>query len=460
MSSTEEAIPAWRAGFESALSVLEQLPVGVALAIADTGAFVYQNPAATGILGHPLIDALSPADYGVFGALDAKGDPLPSSDYPLVQVMRTGVSVTQAPLRYRRGDGEIVKLEVSASRIRRDAGQPDLAIAVFEDVTARVSAEAALQARETDLRQVLESTTDCVFHVGRDWRLTFLNRRAADQIAGGRDLLGAVIWDAFPQAVGSTFEQAYRTAMVERRPVSVEQYFAPLDRWFAATAYPTQDGLAVYFRDVTAQRRAEEDRQLVMRELDHRIKNLFSVLLGMVGATARAVTTPVEMANALRGRISALAKAHALLQPEFSSTQEPASPTLEALASSVLAPYLSLDALATSMTGPSWRIGQETSIGLALILHELATNAAKHGALSIERRGELSLVWRREGEMASVDWWERGVAASPPPKGASGFGLRLIDMTIRSRLRGEIAYAWGTDGLRVTLLMPFAQLER
>ena len=103
---------------------------------------------------------------------------------------------------------------------------------------------------EAKLRAMLESTSDSVFILGPDWRSTFLNRRAFDHIADGRDLLGQVAWEAFPEAVGGPLWQACRRCMAERVPAEAEQFYEPLGRWFAVRAVPAADGgIAVFFRD-------------------------------------------------------------------------------------------------------------------------------------------------------------------------------------------------------------------
>jgi PAS domain S-box-containing protein len=127
----------------------------------------------------------------------------------------------------------------------------------------------ALERSEARLKDVLESTTDSVFVLDRDFRLTYLNSNAVRMVAGGRDLLGQSLWDAFPDAVDSEFFRAYTTAMETGRPTTVDEYFEPLDIWFEANAYPFSDGLTVFFRDVTEQRRAAE--RLVESEARMRI---------------------------------------------------------------------------------------------------------------------------------------------------------------------------------------------
>jgi len=116
---------------------------------------------------------------------------------------------------------------------------------------------AALDARERSLRTALESTTDSVLVIDRAWRITYLNENAKAQVSGGRDLLGWDLWEAFPQTVFSAFGDGYRTAMDSGLPTQVEAFSPAFQRHFEAHAYPSRDGLTVFFRDVSEERRLE-----------------------------------------------------------------------------------------------------------------------------------------------------------------------------------------------------------
>ena len=96
--------------------------------------------------------------------------------------------------------------------------------------------------------RILESVTDAFFALDRDWRFTYFNPQAAPLLQRTRDeLLGQVIWDTFPQSIGTKFEREYRAAVAQQRPVTFEEYYpAPLNAWFEVHAYPSENGLSVY----------------------------------------------------------------------------------------------------------------------------------------------------------------------------------------------------------------------
>ncbi len=109
-------------------------------------------------------------------------------------------------------------------------------------------------------RAILESITDAFFALGRDWRFTYVNRKAEDLLGRTRgDLLGKHLWEEYAPALGTEFERSYRRAMDEGVTVTFEEFYPPLDRWYEVHAYPSPDGLSVYFRDVNERKRVEAE---------------------------------------------------------------------------------------------------------------------------------------------------------------------------------------------------------
>ncbi|WP_448203480.1 PAS domain-containing protein [Azospirillum sp. sgz302134] len=147
-----------------------------------------------------------------------------------------------------------------------------------EELERRHRAAEEANALAHKMAAVLASTTDGVFEVDRDWRITFMNDRARMLIANGRDLMGQCLWDAFPQAVGTIFSDRYRHAMDEQEPVEFEGLYPPLDAWYAVRAFPSRDGLAIFFQDITARKRGEEALVFANREKDALLAQLNGLL--------------------------------------------------------------------------------------------------------------------------------------------------------------------------------------
>jgi PAS domain S-box-containing protein len=107
--------------------------------------------------------------------------------------------------------------------------------------------------------EVFNCMTDGVFEVDRDWRITFMNERARSGAAAGQDQVGMKLWEAYPELVGSRFWREDHRAMAERVPIEVEDYYPPHQKWYQVRAFPSREGLAIYYQDVTERRRLKED---------------------------------------------------------------------------------------------------------------------------------------------------------------------------------------------------------
>lgn len=175
------------------------------------------------------------------------------------------------------------------------------------------------QEREVSDRvtNILESVTDAFFTVDTRWRFTYVNREAERLLRRSRgELLGRDLWQEFPEAAGSIFQREYRRAMAERKTVQFEGRYPPLDAWFDVRAYPAASGLSVYFRDVTARRRAQER----LRESEERFRTLAENATMAIFVIDASST--IEFANPAVERIFGYARAEmvgrslAMLMPE------------------------------------------------------------------------------------------------------------------------------------------------
>lgn len=238
-------------------------------------------------------------------------------------------------------------------------------------------------------------------------------------------------------------------------------------RWFRSVGQTlfVQDGeerravrLSGVLSDITDRQRTEEAQQLLTRELNHRVKNLFAIANGMVSMTARTAKDPKEMANALRGRLGALSRAHELVQPAVTSHHGIGSEVeLAHLCEAVIEPYRQGGVSRIAIEGPDVPVGSNATTSLALVLHELATNAGKYGSLS-QPEGHLSLRWTVHDSLVDFLWIETG---GPMIKGApefEGFGTQLSQRSIAGQLGGTLDREWLTEGLRVHMTLPLNRL--
>jgi PAS domain S-box-containing protein len=197
--------------------------------------------------------------------------------------------------------------------------------------------------------------------------------------------------------------------------------------------------------DITKRKEAEQRQDLLAREVDHRARNALAVVQSIVRLT-RAGTVDGYVA-AVEGRIKALARAHALL-----SDSRWHGADLDALVMEELAPYRLTEAEKVKISGPKVSLLPHMAQGLALALHEMATNAAKHGALS-SMAGKVSVAWQAQGDSLILQWVETGGPRIAPPP-ARSFGLNVIRASIESQLGGKTTFDWDPEGMKCTLSIP------
>ncbi len=252
------------------------------------------------------------------------------------------------------------------------------------------------------------------------------------------------------------------TALADQGQVAFAEEFRVVDpatgevRWIASRGSAVGDGarrrlVGVSF-DVTERKREQEREMLLAREVDHRARNVLAVVRSIV-KLSRA-DDPRQFADAVEGRVSALARAHTLLARDRWTGAD-----LGDVAHEELAAYDAAEGGRVTFDGPRLRLRPDAVQPLSMVLHELATNAAKHGALSTPG-GRVALSWRAvppagggEGRIMLV-WQEEG---GPEPQGAPerrGFGSIVVEATVRSQLGGEVGREWAPGGLRCEIAIP------
>jgi PAS domain S-box-containing protein len=231
--------------------------------------------------------------------------------------------------------------------------------------------------------------------------------------------------------------------------------------YYMSDDYGATPGVGLVAEDVSAQKSAERTRDLLSRELSHRIKNLFAVVASMVSLSARGNDALTDFARTVRGRIEALGRAHDYVRPAEWGGPAAGEPTsLHGLLHGLLAPYRGADQRTrVEISGDDAAIGPSAATALALSIHEFATNAMKYGALSVPG-GRVEIACRGGGDEFRLDWSERG---GPPVEQApahEGFGTLLAKRSVRQDLGGAISADWARDGLKISLTLPSERLRR
>jgi two-component sensor histidine kinase len=205
------------------------------------------------------------------------------------------------------------------------------------------------------------------------------------------------------------------------------------------------------FLDVTQRKQAEEANELLAGEMSHRVMNLLHIATALTQITSRSATTKEDMAQELTNRLMALGRAQELVRPTPGRKNEGA--LLGDLISILLAPYDEKEAsVRIRVSVPKMKVGEASSTTLALVIHELATNSAKYGALSVAS-GTLDVSCNANDDEVAVMWTERGGPPVVAPVAPQGFGSKLVHRTMAAQLGGTIAFDWSEEGLVVTLRM-------
>ena len=210
------------------------------------------------------------------------------------------------------------------------------------------------------------------------------------------------------------------------------------------------------FLDVTQRKQAEEANELLAGEMSHRVKNLLHIATALTQITKRSATTKEDMAHELTERLMALGRAQELVRPVPGRKNEAA--LLGDLISILLAPYDEKGAtVRIRVSVPKMNVGEASSTALALVIHELATNSAKYGALSLAS-GTLDVSCNANDDEVVVTWTERGGPPIAAPARLEGFGSKLVHRSMSTQLSGAIAFDWSEEGVVVTLRMSKARL--
>lgn len=237
-------------------------------------------------------------------------------------------------------------------------------------------------------------------------------------------------------------------------------------RWTLGRALPMRDAEGRIVRwfgtctDIDAQKRAAEEREVISQELSHRIKNIFSVIAGLISFAAKTNPQFKDIARDLRERILALGRAHDFVRPH-SQRSRPVSGvnSLHGLLEQLFMPYRGDHGPRFDIHGPDFPIDDRSATPFALMFHELATNAAKYGALSVTD-GWIAIEVAARGDVVAITWRERGGPAVTAPMTEDGFGSQLLALAAERQLGGSLIRRWEPEGLEVELSIPRAALSR
>lgn len=307
---------------------------------------------------------------------------------------------------------------------------------------------------EARLEAVLESVSDAFYALDATWRYVVFNRAAEEYFGIARAaVMGRDIWEIFPQGKGTPFETFCRAAMDQGVSTSFEtaSRLRP-DRMVELRIVPMRGGgVAITLTDITERKSADTRQRLLVNELNHRVKNSLATVQAIAAQSLRGPGVAPDALERFTARLVALARANDVLVAETW-----AGASLASVAAEMAGPHGHAERF--KIAGPEVHLGPQAATAMALGLHELATNAAKYGALSTPE-GQVSLTWSVDGEGDArrfrLSWRESGgpeVGAPGPP----GFGSRLIQRGLALELKGEVELTYAPTGLVFSLAAPMS----
>lgn len=447
--------------------LIDHLPIGIC--VCDrAGALVRHNRRAAELWGRAPEPANDPKRLfsGAVHGYEPDGKRL-LSESPVTEALRTGKTVRDREVVLFHPDGTRVSVLANVEPLFDDDGEIIGAVTCFQDITELRRIEDLQRQHERQFRDVLQALPGAVYTIDAAGRITFYNEAAAD-LWGCRPEIGTDSWcgswklyspegiplahDECPMALALKEERAIAGAeAVAERPDGTRVPFL---------AYPTplHDGSGAVcgavnmLVDISERKRAELHQKTLLDELNHRVKNTLATVQSLAGHTIRKSGLPPEVRADFEGRLIALSRAHDQLTRAHWEAAD-----LKKIVEDTFEPFRG-GSEALQISGERIRLGAQAALTLSMIFHELATNAAKYGALS-SPNGRLAVSWTvangHRPPTLCINWQETGGPVVKRPD-RIGFGSRLVERGITHQLHGSAKLDYDPAGLRCTMEIPLA----
>jgi PAS domain S-box-containing protein len=444
----------------------EQATIGIS-EVDEDGRFLRVNEASCRITGFSRDELLGRAS--LFDRMD--GDEARKEQQLYQRQVKGEIDRYSIEKRIRHKDGREVWVSVMSSSVRDRNGRFRYAVRVLQDISERKESEERLRTSERRLRALLEGLPAAIYMTDAQGRVTFFNQAAVD-FSGRTPKLGSdewcVSWKLY-RADGTPMphdECPMAVALKEARPIRDTEALAerPDGTLVPFIPYPTPlfdtDGKLIgginMLVDISDRKKAESRQKTLIDELNHRVKNTLATVQSLARQTARGASVVKEFETRLEGRLIALSQAHDQLtrgnwqQADLREIVEGAlSAHGEEMSEQVTIDQTPVD------------LSPRAALTLAMVFHELTTNAVKYGSLS-QPSGRLHVTWRREdgkeGRTLRLRWQESGGPPVEPPT-RPGFGSRMIERSIPAELGGTAALRFEPAGVICELEFPLAEVR-
>ena len=288
---------------------------------------------------------------------------------------------------------------------------------------------------------------------------------AFSMLAGGRDLFGKTLREGLPESEGQDYrcilENIFKTGEVHvGRKTRILLQDAPdceiEEHYIDFVAQPIMangevTGIFIEGNDVTDHVRTEQQQALLIRELHHRVRNTLAMVQGVMTTTAKTSANIEEFQKAFSGRIASLARTHAVMTERVQQ-----SVSFQQLLTQELSPYFNEEGLRIRLSGPAVDLPSQIALPLGMAVHELTTNAARHGALAKEE-GRVEVGWSlidKDGELALLCEWSEFADQPVPPPCRDGFGSMLLERVLPQQIGAEVTADFAPDGFRLRMAVP------
>jgi PAS domain S-box-containing protein len=437
--------------------LLAALPVAVYTTDPE-GRITFYNEAAAELWGcRPEVGSQWCGSWRLFWP---DGRPLPHDECPMAVTLKEGRPVRGVEAVAERPDGTRVRFLPYPTALRDASGHVIAGINLLMDITDRHASE--MQAAH--LAAIVASSDDVIISKTLDGRVTSWNA-AATRLFGYQpaEMIGQSIMRIIPSELYKEEERIlaqlregrridhYETVRVAKdgRRIDVSLSVSPLrDKSGRVT------GASKIARDITERKQAEMLQRLLVQELNHRVKNTLATIQAIANQSMRHARNPSDFVSGFSGRVQALARAHDLL----TQTRLQGAEIMDLVRDQVL--LGGSGDKRVECAGPTLMLDAQAAVNLALVLHELATNARKYGALS-SAAGRLSVTWeiRTSGERHLVLEWRESAGRNVAVPTERGFGSTLIDQTLKAQ-GGKASISYSADGVAGTFTLPLPDLVR
>ncbi|CAN5399553.1 HWE histidine kinase domain-containing protein [soil metagenome] len=325
------------------------------------------------------------------------------------------------------------------------------------------SDKAVLEGAGAYFLSIVEASRDCIRVISADGFVEYMNAQgqALFEIDDFEGRNRSKYWpDMWPDESRSTVERALRRAMGGE--ASAFRAICPTakgdPRWWDTTVSPILDEGRVIrvlatSRDVTGEMRSEVHRQLLVNELNHRVKNTLATIQSIASQSLRNAGVDLAVRGAFEGRLMAIAATHNVLTDENWSAA-----SLRQIIDGSVTPYRNNPSQLT-ISGEDLLVSPKPAVVMALAFHELAINALKYGALSVAG-GHVDIHWAVEGgDRLNIDWTERGGPVVRPPE-RRGFGSRIVELALPGELGGQVDVDYRAEGLHCRISSPLSALDK